>query len=90
MIEIVKVTGVEPLGGHRLRVHFPDGSFGDRDFTTTVAGAGPMLEPLTNPEYFARVFVEMGVLSWPNGFDLDSIQLHREMDAAGELHRSAA
>jgi hypothetical protein len=81
---------VEPLGGHRLRVNFSDGSFGDRDFAATVAAGGPMLEPLSEPKYFARVFVEMGVLSWANGFDLDSIQLHREMDAAGELHRSAA
>jgi hypothetical protein len=32
----------------------------------------------------------MGVLAWPNGFDIDSIQLHREMKAAGELRRDTA
>ena len=90
MIEIVKVADVEPLGAHRLRVRFSDGSFGEHDFAAVVAPSGPMLGPLIDPGYFSRVFIEMGVLSWPNGFDLDSIQLQREMDAAGELHRNAA
>jgi hypothetical protein len=90
VIEIVKVIGVEPLGGYRLNVRFSDGSFGEHDFASMVAESGPMLEPLSDPNYFARVFIEMGVLAWPNGYDIDSIQLQREMDAAGELHRDAA
>ena len=45
-----------------------------------------MVEPLRDPTYFARVFVENGVLTWPNGFDLDPIALHDEMKEAGELH----
>jgi hypothetical protein len=44
-----------------------------------------MVEPLRDPAYFARVFVENGVLTWPNGFDLDPIALHDEMKHAGEL-----
>ena len=37
------------------------------------------------PEYFQRVFVEDGVLTWPNGYDWDPIALHDEMNDAGEL-----
>lgn len=44
-----------------------------------------MVEPLKDPRFFKRVFISLGVLAWPNGFDLDAIQLHREMAAAGEL-----
>ena len=47
-----------------------------------------MLEPLKEPAYFQRVFVEDGVLTWPNGYDWDPIALHDEMKEAGELRRS--
>jgi hypothetical protein len=40
--------------------------------------------------FFARVFLQLGTLTWPNGFDLDSIALHDEMAAAGALRRTAA
>jgi hypothetical protein len=29
-------------------------------------------------------------MSWPNGFDLDSIALHMDMKERGLLHRTAA
>ena len=49
-----------------------------------------MVRPLKDPAFFARVFVELGALTWPNGFDLDPIALHDRMAAAGELSREAA
>jgi len=90
MIEIVKVVAVEPVAAYRLRVHFSDGSLDEHDFSAMAGEEGPMIEPLRDPYYFERVFVEMGVLAWPNGFDIDSIQLHRDREAAGELRREAA
>lgn len=90
MIEIVKITKVEPVGGHRLRLRFSDGAEGERDFSEIVGEGGPMVEPLRDPDFFARVFLELGTLTWPNGFDLDSIALHDEMKQAGLLHRTAA
>jgi hypothetical protein len=42
----IKVTKVEAVGGHRLRLSFSDGRFGERDFADIVAADGPMLEPL--------------------------------------------
>jgi len=35
-------------------------------------------------------FLEYGALTWPNGFDLDSINLNMEMRKAGELTRVPA
>jgi len=90
MIEIVHMVKVEKLGGYRLRVRFSDGTEGERDFADIVAEGGEMVEPLRNPIFFARVFLEGGVLAWPNGFDLDSVALHQEMKDLGLLRRTAA
>jgi hypothetical protein len=90
MIEIVKIVRVEKLGGYRLRLLFSDGTEGERDFSDLIAEGGPMVEPLKEPEFFDRVFLEFGTLVWPNGFDLDSIALHDEMKEAGLLRRTAA
>ena len=49
-----------------------------------------MLEPLRNEIYFARVFLELGAPTWPNGFDIAPEWLRCEMAAAGELKGVAA
>jgi hypothetical protein len=90
MFTIVKVVEATALGGHCMRVTFSDGSFGEHDFGPLVEEGGPMVEPLRDPAFFGRVFVEMGVPTWPNGYDVDAIKLHMDMEAAGELHRDAA
>jgi hypothetical protein len=89
MIEIVHVTDVEALGDYRLRVRFSDGSIGVHDFTEIVSERGPMVEPLRDKEFFKRAFISLGVLTWPNGYDLDAIRLHSEIKAAGELTAAA-
>jgi hypothetical protein len=84
------VVSVKALGGYKLRVAFSDGSVGAHDFSSTAGRDGEMVQPLKDPAFFARVFVELGALTWPNGFDLDPIALHDRMAAAGELRREAA
>jgi uncharacterized protein DUF2442 len=90
MIEIIKILKIKRLGRFRLYLHFSDGTEGEWDFARMIAEGGTMVEPLKNPKYFARVFLQLGVLTWPNGFDLDSIALHDEMMSAGALRRTAA
>jgi hypothetical protein len=87
---MIDVIGLKRLGNHRLEIAFSDGSCGVRDFADIVARNGEMVRPLREPDYFARVFIEDGALTWPNGYDVDSISLHREMKDAGLLHRSDA
>ena len=87
---MIDVVSVKPLGGYRLRVGFSDGCAGVHDFSATAARDGEMVRPLKDPAFFARVFVELGALTWPNGFDLDPIALHERMAAAGELTPVAA
>ncbi len=49
-----------------------------------------MLEPLRDPSFFARVFVESGTPTWPNGYDLDPSALYERMRLSGELAAPAA
>jgi hypothetical protein len=55
-----------------------------------VAAGGDMVEPLRDQTFFGRVFLDDGILTWPNGFDLDSIALHMEMKDRGLLRHGAA
>jgi hypothetical protein len=87
---IVDVLRLRPLEGYRLWLHFTDGSEGVRDLSGVIAQGGPMVEPLKSPDYFARVFVEMGAPTWPNGFDLDPVALYMELRDAGALSGVAA
>jgi hypothetical protein len=86
---MVDVLRLKPLGGHRLWLRFSDGNEGIRDFADVIEAGGPMVEPLQAPDYFARAFVEMGAVTWPNGFDLDPINLYMELRDAGALTRAA-
>jgi hypothetical protein len=87
---VIKVLKLERLGGYRLRFQFTDESIGEFDFAQLVNEPGPMLEPLRDPVYFQRVFLEFGAPTWPNGFDVAPGWLHQEIAAAGGLTRTAA
>jgi hypothetical protein len=85
MIELVKISRVKALDDVRLWVQFSNGMKGVRDCTDILDEGGPMVLPLRDPKLFRRVFVQCGVLAWPNGFDIDAIQLYREMKELGAL-----
>ena len=84
---MIDVIGVKRLGGLRLEIAFSDGTVGTRDFSDIKARTGEMVAPLKDAGYFARVFIEDGALTWPNGYDWDPIALHDEMKKAGLLRR---
>jgi hypothetical protein len=72
MIELVKAIEAKALEGHRLWLRFSDAREGARDMSDILAAGGSMVEPLRDPAMFARVFIQCGVPTWPNGFDLDA------------------
>ncbi len=87
---MIDVIGVRSLGGHRLEIEFSDGTVGVRDFADISKKTGPMAEPLKDANYFQRVFIEDGALTWPNGYDWDPIALHDEMKDAKLLKPAQA
>jgi Protein of unknown function (DUF2442) len=86
---MIKVTDIKSLGGFRVRATFSDGAAGDYDFSSIVQKGGPMAEPLREPAYFARVFLEDGVPTWPNGYDVAPGWLRREIESASTLASNA-
>jgi hypothetical protein len=80
---MIKVTKLKCLGGYRLHATFSDGTAGEHDFSTLVAESGPMGEPLRDPTYFARVFLEYGAPTWPNGFDMCPDWLRQQIETTG-------
>lgn len=75
------VSGVAVVGDHVLRLLFSDGTVGDVDFSAEHWTG--VLEPLSDPEYFAQVTVdaEAGTVAWPNGIDLAPEPLYEQAHA---------
>ncbi|HET8771964.1 MAG TPA: DUF2442 domain-containing protein [Gemmatimonadaceae bacterium] len=67
---MVHVTSLEYRGGHALQLRFSDGVVGSVDLRDDLAG--PIFEPLRDPERFAEAYVdaELGTVVWPNGADV--------------------
>ena len=87
MVDVVKI---KPMEAFRLWVRFSDGREGVADLSGIGARTGPMVEPLKDPIFFGRVFVEAGVPTWPNGYDYAPSALYLEMRDAGALNPAAA
>ena len=86
----MKITRAEHLGYQILRLTFSDGTMGDYDLNSVVARDAPMVAPLKDPAYFARVFIEMGALAWPNGLELSPSAMHRRLAESGSLQPADA
>lgn len=82
---MIKVTHIRATGPASLHLTFSDGQVGELDLSALIARPGGMVEPLRDPAYFARVFLEEGAPTWPNGFDLAPWALHKDMTAQGLL-----
>ncbi len=71
--DLVAVTSLEFLGGHRVRLTFSDGAERDRDLHPLLRG--PVFETIrADQAEFDKVDIDpqFGVLCWPNGADIDA------------------
>lgn len=73
------VVRAEYRGEFKIRVLFNDGVDATVDFTNWLEG--PVFEPLKDPSFFARFFVEGGTVVWPNGADIAPETLYEEARA---------
>ena len=66
---MLKITRVQYLGSHELRIEFNDGAIKDVDLSPELHGE--VFEPLRDPEFFRQVAVnpETETIEWPNGAD---------------------
>ncbi len=77
---LIDIVGVQPLEGHRLKLHFEDGVEGVVDIAQCVPFTG-VFAPLRDPKEFAsvRVNAELGAVCWPCGADLDPDVLYSKV-----------
>lgn len=82
-----RVTAISVRPGYRLAVTFVDGTSGIADLSLLVSAkdAG-IFAPLADPTVFEQAHVELGVITWPTGADLDPDWLHEEISRTGEWH----
>ena len=77
MAFLPSVTRAEYRGGYSIQVTFNDGKSGTIDFLRWLEG--PIFEPLKDPDYFQKFFVDGGTVSWPNGADIAPETLYEEV-----------
>ena len=84
MSEMARVTRVEALQPHWLRVWFDDGSIHEVDVGVVLEQGGVFREIYADPAVFARVRVEerFGTVEWPGSVDLDPEVLHGDHEPA--------
>jgi hypothetical protein len=63
-----RITAVDVIGDHALRLTFDDGIVGDVAFDD--AEWPGVLAPLRDSGFFAQVFIDFGTLAWPGELDL--------------------
>ncbi len=80
MAFLPQVTRAEYRGGHRIHLTFNDGKAGTVDFVDWLEG--PVFEPLKDPQYFQRFFLDGGTIAWPNGVDLAPETLYEHVTAS--------
>jgi hypothetical protein len=82
---VIKIVGAEPVRDRVLRLEFSDGSSGDYDLAPLIARGTSLTSMLADSAYFGRFFLELGALSWPNGFELAPAAIHRQLKDRGAL-----
>ena len=73
---MIKLIEVHYQGEFQVSLRFSDGKQGVFDGRELLKRNGPLLEPLRDEEYFKRVFIDAGAMSWPNGMELSPARLH--------------
>ena len=67
-MKILHVDKFTYLGGHCLALEFSDGTSGEVDLADDLTGE--IFVPLQEPGFFAKVMLDGGTLTWPNGADM--------------------
>lgn len=78
-----RVKAMLLLPGYRFSVTFADGTSGVVDLSAIRSDPSlGVFAALTNPQCFAQARLALGVVTWPNGADLDPLWMYEEISAA--------
>lgn len=79
MAFLPNVVRAEYEAQFRLRLTFNDGLEATVDFQPWLTG--PVFQPLKQPSYFRKFFVDGGTVAWPNGADVAPETLYEAASA---------
>jgi hypothetical protein len=78
-----RMKALTVLPGYRLAVRFQDGTNGVADLSALASDRDRgIFNALRDPAYFAQARLELGVVTWPNGADLDPLWMYQEIKEA--------
>jgi hypothetical protein len=75
------VVEVKPEPGYRLFVRFRDGTQGHLQFA--VEELTGVLSPLVDVDFFNRVFIDQGAVTWPGEIDLAPDAMYAGINPSG-------
>lgn len=75
-----RVKALTVMPGYRLAVTFQDGTSGIADLSSlaTIQNCG-VFAALKDPAIFSQARLELGVVTWPNGADIDPAWMHEQI-----------
>ena len=80
-----RVAEVEALPGWRLRVRHNDGVAGTVDMAGLIySERAGVFAALRDEALFARVYLDLGAVTWPGEIDLSPYAMHDAIAATGE------
>lgn len=85
---LVRIRTAKLLTGFRIKVEFEDGSQREIDLEPYLHG--PVFELMRNPTFFGSFIIERGVITWPNGADIDPDVLYYGLRPAWMEEEEAA
>lgn len=73
---MIKVLNARLADAFKLELDFSDHAHGVFDAGAYLSSrSGPLLDPLREPAYFKRLFIDAGALCWPNGLEISPARL---------------
>lgn len=83
---IREIKKVKALEGFLLECTMDNGDIIEYNMKFILEAPGSMRIPLRDPEFFKQVFLELGQLTWPNGYDIHANTVATD----GKLIKAAA
>jgi hypothetical protein len=75
-----RIKALSVLPDYRLAVRFQDGTNGIVDFSSILtAGECGIFEALKDKTCFDQARLDLGVVSWPNGADIDPAWMYEQI-----------
>ena len=84
MSYLPQVIGARHVSKFIVSTRFDDGT--EKSIDISQWFKGPVFEPLKDPKFFKRFFIEAGTLCWPNGVDIAPEALYSARESSKKRH----